>query len=235
MTQTTYKPSNTAKPLSKRAGNMLQRLQQLDITGHPLEATVYCEAAVLRLYLTLLKKSCLTTHGLRYAKDNLGWIETWLDDIEVSQAKEALSKTNIITSETQTNRENGNRLPPDPDGLNDDRAAWAGSALALFMHITGTDEDAALGDLLANLMHLADRTNHDFNAALDRARYHYYPGMEVHQVGRISNPAAQSRIGNPAYNLSWRGNMKPKPSESQWHDEPLDLIRESGCIFEKTI
>jgi hypothetical protein len=64
-------------------------------------------------------------------------------------------------------------LPPDPDGKNDDRAAWAGAALAKFMELTGTDEEDALGDLLADLIHWSDRNNYDFDAALDRARFHY--------------------------------------------------------------
>jgi hypothetical protein len=64
-------------------------------------------------------------------------------------------------------------LPPDPDGKNDDRAAWAAAALAQFMEVTGTDDESAVGDLLAGLMHWCDRNEHDFDAALDRARFHY--------------------------------------------------------------
>jgi hypothetical protein len=64
-------------------------------------------------------------------------------------------------------------LPPDPDGMNDDRSAWAGYALALFMQVTGTEEVDALGDLLADLMHWADRKGYDFDAALHCARSHY--------------------------------------------------------------
>ena len=66
------------------------------------------------------------------------------------------------------------KLPPDPDGMNDDRSAWAGSALALFMQVTGTEEEDALGDLLADLMHWADRNEYDFDTALERARGHYH-------------------------------------------------------------
>lgn len=64
-------------------------------------------------------------------------------------------------------------LPPDPDGRNDDRSAWAGAALAIFMQVTGTEEENALGDLLADLMHWADRKGYAFEAALDCARWHY--------------------------------------------------------------
>jgi hypothetical protein len=64
-------------------------------------------------------------------------------------------------------------LPPDPDNLNDDRSAWAGFAWATFMRLTGIDEEDALGDLLADLMHWCDRNHYDFQAALIRARGHY--------------------------------------------------------------
>ena len=64
-------------------------------------------------------------------------------------------------------------LPPDPENRNDDRAAWAGSALAAFMRVTGTDVEDAVGDLLADLMHWCDRNNYDFDLALERARGHY--------------------------------------------------------------
>jgi len=65
------------------------------------------------------------------------------------------------------------KLPPDPEGMNDSRAEWAGAALSSFMMVTGTDEEDALGDLLADLMHWADRNGYDFDAALDPGRWHY--------------------------------------------------------------
>jgi hypothetical protein len=64
-------------------------------------------------------------------------------------------------------------LPPDPDGINFDRASWADKAISAFRDATGTDTEDALSDLLANLMHWADRAGYDFNEALDRARRHY--------------------------------------------------------------
>lgn len=64
-------------------------------------------------------------------------------------------------------------IPPDPEEMNQDRALWAGVAIAVFQRETGTDEEDALGDLLCDLMHWADRNRHDFEIALDRARYNY--------------------------------------------------------------
>ena len=75
------------------------------------------------------------------------------------------------------------KLPPDPENMNDSRAEWAGAALSTFMKETGTDQEDALGDLLADLMHWADRNSYDFDAALERARGHY----EAETVGE---PAA---------------------------------------------
>lgn len=64
-------------------------------------------------------------------------------------------------------------LPPDPEGRNDDRASWAGQAVKAFQNATGTDDEDALSDLLADLRHWADRQNYDFEAALLRAQDHY--------------------------------------------------------------
>ncbi len=65
------------------------------------------------------------------------------------------------------------KLPPDPEGMNDKRSAWAERALRIFMKATGADQEDALGDLLADLMHWSDRNNFDFETALFRAQGHY--------------------------------------------------------------
>ncbi len=70
------------------------------------------------------------------------------------------------------------RLPPDPESMNDDRAAWASEALERFQAVTGTDREDSLADLLCDLMHWSDRNNFDFEAALDRARWHYSAEIE---------------------------------------------------------
>jgi hypothetical protein len=64
-------------------------------------------------------------------------------------------------------------LPPDPEGVNDSRAAWASIAIQAFQAATGTDDEDALGDLLTDLMHWSDRNIYDFEAALCRAHEHY--------------------------------------------------------------
>jgi hypothetical protein len=74
-------------------------------------------------------------------------------------------------------------LPPDPDNMNDSRAQWADAALSAFMKETGADLEDSLGDLLADLMHWSDRNNFDFEAALDRARWHY----EAETTGELPN------------------------------------------------
>lgn len=62
---------------------------------------------------------------------------------------------------------------PDPDGMNDIRAEWAGISLIAFQTTTGTDECDALADLLCDLMHWADRNGQDFEAMLERAKNNY--------------------------------------------------------------
>jgi hypothetical protein len=60
---------------------------------------------------------------------------------------------------------------------NTNRAGWALEAINAFRRETGTDDCDALGDLLANLMHLCDaksgQDGWDFDAMLERARSHY--------------------------------------------------------------
>ena len=66
------------------------------------------------------------------------------------------------------------RLPADPEGMNDDRAAVAYSALEAFQGLTGTDPGDAVSDLLCDLMHWCDRNSDEgFDVALTRARAHY--------------------------------------------------------------
>lgn len=64
-------------------------------------------------------------------------------------------------------------LPPDPEGLNDDRSSWAGIAIAAFMAATNTEPENALSDLLCDLMHWADRRGECFDSRLEHARHHY--------------------------------------------------------------
>lgn len=62
-------------------------------------------------------------------------------------------------------------LPPDPDGMNGERARFAGVALE---HVCGTDREDSLSDLLCDLMHWADRNDLDFQNELERAIRNYH-------------------------------------------------------------
>lgn len=64
-------------------------------------------------------------------------------------------------------------LPPDLEGMNEDRARWADTAVEAFVDNTGSEPQDALPDLLCDLMHWCDRMGLDFNASLDRARSNY--------------------------------------------------------------
>jgi hypothetical protein len=48
-------------------------------------------------------------------------------------------------------------LPPDPEGMNDNRARWADNVLEMFQRLTGTDFEDVLSDMLVDLMHWCDR------------------------------------------------------------------------------
>lgn len=64
-------------------------------------------------------------------------------------------------------------LPPDPDDMNGTRSDSALVAIAAFEHVSGTDREDALADLLTNLMHWCDRNATDFQCELIRARQNY--------------------------------------------------------------
>ncbi len=68
---------------------------------------------------------------------------------------------------------NENPVPPDPEVMNDDRAAWAAAALRHFQSATGADFVDALADLPCDAMHWCDRNAVDFDDELSRARIHY--------------------------------------------------------------
>ena len=66
-----------------------------------------------------------------------------------------------------------NQLPVADQNANTERVNRAGYVLNKYIRLTHCDDGDALGDLLADLMHLADDTNQCFAKALDRARDHY--------------------------------------------------------------
>lgn len=63
------------------------------------------------------------------------------------------------------------KLPPDPEGANEERAATAKKAVAAFRKASGTDMCDAVADLLCDLMHLCDRDHRlgNFDDELHRA------------------------------------------------------------------
>jgi hypothetical protein len=82
-------------------------------------------------------------------------------------------------------------VPRDPARIDDKRAEWAAVALDAFAAETGADEEDALGDLLADLMHWCDRHGYDFELALDRARGHYEAETERPQGPSVSDGGAK--------------------------------------------
>lgn len=84
-------------------------------------------------------------------------------------------------------------IPPDSDGMNDDRSEWAGRAVCAFerdrsgfavravdafaeatnMRSAGEDDASIITDLLADLMHWADRQYVSFGAAFAKAKEEY--------------------------------------------------------------
>jgi hypothetical protein len=99
---------------------------------------------------------------------------------------------------------------PDPEKMNGRHAEYAGAALHHYQSVTGTDCEAALGDLLADLMHWSDRNNFDFDLALSRAHGHYqaetaarrrwllvdYDGTGLMQIQANDQHAGRDRFGD---------------------------------------
>lgn len=56
---------------------------------------------------------------------------------------------------------------------NEDRAWWASEAVDAYQHITKTDNDSALSDLLTDLRHYADLVGADWDAVIARAERRY--------------------------------------------------------------
>ena len=65
------------------------------------------------------------------------------------------------------------KLPDDPQERNNERAHWAQVTLAAFVAETSTDENTALVEFLAGVMHWCDRSGESFEAQLERARSLY--------------------------------------------------------------
>jgi NTP pyrophosphatase (non-canonical NTP hydrolase) len=68
------------------------------------------------------------------------------------------------------------------DVTNEDRAGWAEVACEAFAEITGQDMENDLpeiiGDLIANLMHLANQNGMSVEDRLENARMHYDAEIE---------------------------------------------------------
>ena len=56
---------------------------------------------------------------------------------------------------------------------NDDRADWAQAAINAFQAVTRTDDEDAVPDLIADLLHLAVRQGLDPQLMLDRAQSNF--------------------------------------------------------------
>lgn len=67
----------------------------------------------------------------------------------------------------------GTLLPPDPDGMNGERAERAESLINRYVNSTGVDRCDAVADLLNNIIHWCDRNGFVFDDELVRARDYY--------------------------------------------------------------
>lgn len=73
-------------------------------------------------------------------------------------------------------------LPPGPEGMNFDRAAWADQAITAFRRETGADRADALPDPPCGVMRWPDRAGDGSDAAPDRARGHHAAGTAAEEA-----------------------------------------------------
>ena len=162
------------------------------MTGHrqskpPTEAQFFDHIAMLRKAIQKLLPPAEAEQENLYgmAKNQPDDYQTAYEDCRhaVSFAYEAVDGPG---AQRFTKPRKAKRPPPDPEGMNGDRAEWAGAALRHFQCVTGTDYEESLGDLLGDLMHWSDRNNFDFEAALFRARGHYAAETTASEKGEAS-------------------------------------------------
>jgi len=74
------------------------------------------------------------------------------------------------------------KLPDDPQERNNERAHWAQVTLAAFVAETSTDENTALVEFLAGVMHWCDRSGESFETHLERARSLHREEIDLAEV-----------------------------------------------------
>lgn len=64
-------------------------------------------------------------------------------------------------------------LPPDPEGLNNDRATWGGYAILMHAHLSNATKAEAPADLICNILHWCDRNRRDYEEVLMQGLSYY--------------------------------------------------------------
>jgi hypothetical protein len=108
--------------------------------------------------------------------DDMWQIETKDESATTAQIEALIKIVTAPVPEPITIRE----LPEDVDGRNGERAQLGANALLQFQMATRCDQENALPDLLANLMHFEDRRGPCLDDALNEARDHY-----VFETGQV--------------------------------------------------
>jgi hypothetical protein len=88
---------------------------------------------------------------------------------------------------------NMKKLPPDPEEMNDQRAAWAEDALEQFASQTrhradDRDWEEIVSDFLSNMHHFCDRAGLNWGACVDRGHDHYYEETLPEEAFQIQKP-----------------------------------------------
>ncbi len=151
--------AHVRKALRKALGEELVAAEFLDVRE---EAAIYSEHVKGHLLKTTARLKAALAECARL-----------LADYDEAEGEEGEAYREAIAALAQMPRPFPRRVPPDPERMNDKRSAWAAVAVRAFIDETGTDEEDAVCDLVADLIHWCDRHGYDFERELSRGRSHY--------------------------------------------------------------
>jgi hypothetical protein len=109
----------------------------------------------------------------------------WSAESHLKSASTDLEKSEVYLLDLMTTKE-AKDLPPNPDGENGVRAEKAVRALAHFVKVgNGKSVDQFMGELIASLMHYADRAGVSFESALQDGRFNYQANTGAFSFWRL--------------------------------------------------
>ena len=133
------------------------------------------------------------------------------------------------------------KLPPDPEGMNDDRASWAQEATKAFQKATDVDECILVADLISDLMHLMDRRPSlgHFETELAKGRSMYGEETKPDSVKDAFNMICPKCLRDDCLDVEVKTSVKLTPVglelysdetvNGEWDDNSLATCNHEDC------